>query len=131
MSVIKEFQEFALKGNAIDLAIGVVIGSAFGKITTSLVEDIINPIIGFLFGNIDFSDKVLQLSEAVSIKYGSLITVIINFILVGFALFILVKQINILKKKLKQEEEKSEHTPQPVPEDIALLKEIRDLLKQK
>ncbi len=132
MSMIKEFKKFAIKGNAIDLAVGVVIGAAFGKIVTSLVEDIINPLIGLVAGNIDFSDKVLALSipiEGVSplvLRYGIFITNVINFIIVAFSIFLVIHYIS----KLKEKEEKVPETPK-VSDEVRLLTEIKDLLANK
>ena len=132
MSMIKEFKKFAVKGNAIDLAVGVVIGAAFGKIVTSLVEDIINPLIGLITGNIDFSNKVLALSlplegvEPLVLRYGIFITAVINFVIVAFSIFIVIHYIN----KLKEKEEKNPE-PSKVPEEVKLLSEIRDLLAKK
>lgn len=132
MSMIKEFKKFAIKGNAIDLAVGVVIGAAFGKIVTSLVEDIINPLIGLVAGNIDFSDKVLALSipiEGVSplvLRYGIFITNVINFIIVAFSIFLVIHYIS----KLKEKEEKVPEIPK-VSDEVKLLTEIKDLLANK
>lgn len=103
--MIKEFKEFAIKGNMIDLAVGVVIGSAFGKIVSSLVSDIIMPPLGLLMGNVDFSKKVLVLKdgteglEAVTLNYGLFINNCLDFLIIAFAIFIVIKQINKLKKK--------------------------------
>lgn len=132
MSMIKEFKKFAIKGNAIDLAVGVVIGAAFGKIVTSLVEDIINPLIGLVAGNIDFSDKVLALSipiEGVSplvLRYGIFITNVINFIIVAFSIFLVIHYIS----KPKEKEEKVPEIPK-VSDEVKLLTEIKDLLANK
>jgi large conductance mechanosensitive channel len=132
MSMIKEFKKFAVKGNAIDLAVGVVIGAAFGKIVTSLVEDIINPLIGLITGNIDFSNKVLALSlplegiEPLVLRYGIFITAVINFVIVAFSIFIVIHYIN----KLKEKEEKNPE-PSKVSEEVKVLTEIRDLLTNK
>lgn len=129
--VIKEFKEFAVKGNVIDLAVGVVIGGAFGKIVTSLVNDIIMPPVGILLGGTDFSNLSIVIKEAVgeeaavAINYGTFLTTILDFIIIAFAIFIVVKQINRLKRK---EEKKP---PAQTPEDIELLREIRDSLKKK
>ena len=126
---IEEFKKFAVKGNAIDLAVGVVIGGAFGKIVTSLVDDIIMPPLGLLSGNVDFSDKVIILKQAtetsmaISLNYGMFLNTLIQFVLVAFAIFMLVKGIN----KLKQTE--SDQPKQPT-EDVLLLREIRDSLKK-
>jgi large conductance mechanosensitive channel len=130
--MINEFKAFAVKGNAVDLAVGVVIGAAFGKIVSSLVSDIINPIIGILTGGIDLTGKVITLKEAVgdipavTINYGVFITAIIDFVIIAFAIFIVVKQMNKLNKK---EEEKPKEDPKPSKEE-ELLSEIRDLLKK-
>jgi large conductance mechanosensitive channel len=133
--ILSEFQKFAIKGNAIDLAVGVVIGTAFGRITNSLVSDIINPIIGFLFGNIDFSENVYVLRKAtettteISLRYGSLVTVIINFILVSFALFLIIKYLHALQERFQSEDDLKKE--QSTPRDITLLTEIRDELRKK
>ena len=121
----KEFKEFAIKGNVVDLAIGVIIGGAFGKIVTSLVNDIIMPLIGFILGGIDFTSLELQVGTAV-VKYGAFIQSVADFLIVAFSIFLLVRSINRMKKK---EEEKPKE-PTPSKEEV-LLTEIRDLLKQK
>jgi large conductance mechanosensitive channel len=135
MSMIKEFKEFAMRGNVIDMAMGIVIGGAFGKIVTSLVNDVIMPPIGWLTGGVDFSrlkwvikpaddsDPVHKVAE-VEINYGSFINTIITFIIIAFAIFILVKAINRVHKK-------EEAAPAAPPADVALLTEIRDLLRDK
>jgi large conductance mechanosensitive channel len=126
MGMMKEFKEFALKGNVIDLAVGVVIGAAFGKIVGTLVEKIIMPVVGFLTGGIDFStyDIALGSTEApVQIGVGTFATEVINFLIIAFAIFMAVKAINTMKKK-------EEAAPQATPEDILLLREIRDSLKR-
>ncbi len=105
MSVMKEFQEFAVKGNAVDMAVGIVIGAAFGNIVNSMVNDIIMPPIGYLIGGVDFSNLVVVLKEAVgetpavTIKYGMFINKIINFLVVAFSMFMVVKAMNRLSKK--------------------------------
>lgn len=130
MNTFQEFKKFALKGNAIDLAVGVVIGAAFSGIVNSLVQDIINPPLGLVTGNIDFRDKVIVLkaategAAAVTLNYGAFITALINFVIVAFAIFIIVKQINRLKDK---EEAKPAET-KAVSDEVKLLTEIRDLL---
>jgi large conductance mechanosensitive channel len=98
MGMLKEFKEFAIKGNAIDMAVGLVIGAAFGKIVTSLVNDIIMPPIGLLLGKVDFSSLAIQLNEKTAIKYGLFINNFIDFVIVAFAIFMVIKQINRLKK---------------------------------
>ncbi len=133
MGVIKEFKEFAIKGNVVDLAVGVVIGAAFGKIVTSFVEDIIMPPIGYLTGGIDFSKMKAILREAdeankiaeVSVKYGNFINNIIQFLIIAFAVFMMVKLINSLRRK---EEAVPTVAPAPTP-DQQLLMEIRDAIK--
>ena len=137
--MIKEFKEFALKGNVVDLAIGVIIGAAFGKIVESLVGDIIMPLIGAI-GSVDFSNYFIGLNSAVTspvladakkqgavLAYGSFITIAVNFMIIAFVLFMVVKGINRLKRK----EEAKPAEPTPPAQDVVLLGEIRDLLKQK
>ncbi|SEW14077.1 large-conductance mechanosensitive channel protein MscL [Luteibacter sp. 329MFSha] len=129
MSFVAEFKKFALRGNVIDLAVGVVIGAAFGKIVTSLVDNIIMPPIGWLIGGIDFSDWKWVLRPAsegvkeVAVQYGIFINVLIQFIIIAFAIFVVVKAINRLTRR-------EEAAPAAPPADVALLTEIRDLLKQ-
>ena len=135
MSMLKEFREFAMRGNVIDLAVGVVIGGAFGKIVTSLVDQIVMPPIGALTGGIDFSDMKWVLKPAdnsnpahkiaeVAIGYGAFINTLIQFIIIAFAIFLLVKGINRLTRR-------QEAAPAPPAPDVVLLTEIRDLLKSK
>jgi len=141
-SFAKEFKEFAVKGNVIDLAVGVIIGGAFGKIVESLVGDLIMPVVGRIFGGLDFSNYFLPLKEVppgvamtlAEVKkagvpvfaYGSFITIAINFLIMALIIFIMVKQIN----RLKREEPAAPAVPPPPPEDIVLLREIRDSLKK-
>ena len=133
MKILKEFQQFAMRGNVIDMAVGIIIGSAFGKIISSLVEDIIMPPIGYLMGGMDFSNLKIILKEAtdkapiLAIKYGVFINVIINFTIVAFAMFMLIRAMNTLKKK---EEVAPSAPPKPSNQEL-LLAEIRDLLKKK
>lgn len=135
MSIVKEFKEFAVRGNVIDLAVGVIIGAAFGKIVTSLVDDIIMPPIGYLTGGIDFADKVLILKEGdaankiaeVSVKYGQFLNTLIQFLIVAFCIFLIVKAINSLKRK----EEVAPTVPAPPSKEEVLLTQIRDILKEK
>ena len=133
MSMLKEFKEFAMRGNVIDLAVGVVIGGAFGKIVTSLVDQIIMPPIGMLTGVIDFSQMKWVLKPAdntdpahkiaeVAIGYGTFINTLIQFLIIAFAIFLVVKAINKLTRR-------EEAAPAPPPADVVLLTEIRDLLK--
>lgn len=125
MSMMKEFKEFAMRGNVIDLAVGVVIGGAFGAIVSSLVNDILMPLLGVITGGHDVSSLVVKVGEA-EIKYGMFLQAIINFVLIAFALFIFIKAINNMKKK---QEEAPAPAPEP-PKTEVLLEEIRDLLKK-
>jgi large conductance mechanosensitive channel len=122
--MIKEFREFVLRGNVIDLAVAVVMGGAFGAIITSLVNDIIMPIIGVLMGGVDFSSLSVMVGDA-TIAYGKFIQACVNFILIALALFFVIKSINAVQRKPK------ETAPAAPPEDIVLLREIRDALKQR
>ena len=140
MSFMSEFKEFAVKGNAVDLAIGVIIGAAFGKIVSSIVEDLVMPIIGAIFGGFDFSNLFIALREVPPdvamtladvkkagipvLAYGNFLTILLNFLILAFIVFILVKQLNRLKK------EAPPAAPAAPPEDIVLLREIRDSLKK-
>jgi len=131
MKIIKEFKEFAVKGSVIDLAVGVIIGGAFGKITASLVNDLIMPPISFITGGINFKDLKIVLTRAVdgsptvSWNYGNFIQITIEFLIIAFAIFMLIKVINNLKRKEK------EQAPAPAtPKQELLLIEIRDLLKK-
>jgi large conductance mechanosensitive channel len=139
MSFLQEFKEFAMRGNVVDLAVGVVIGGAFGKIVTSLVQDVIMPPLGALMGGVDFKQLFINLSsqsfatlaEAEKagvplIKYGAFIQSIVDFTIIALAIFVAVKAIN----KLKRQEEAAPAEPPPTPEDIVLLREIRDALKK-
>jgi large conductance mechanosensitive channel len=132
MGMMKEFKEFAMRGNVVDMAVGIVIGAAFGKIVKSLVTDVIMPPIGVLLGGVDFAEmgfvvkEATDAAEAVIIKYGLFINTIIEFIIVAFAIFMVIKGMNSLKKK---EEEKPAAPPAPSKEET-LLGEIRDLLKK-
>ncbi len=131
VSAIGEFKEFTMRGNVVDMAVGIIIGAAFGKIVSSMVEDVLMPPLGFLMGGVDFSDKALTLKEAtadsfaVILRYGAFINTVINFVIVAFAIFLLIKGINALKKR---EAAKPTIPPIPTKEEI-LLTEIRDLLK--
>ena len=135
MGFMKEFKEFAMRGSVVDLAVGVVIGGAFGKIVTSLVNDVIMPPIGYLTGGIDFAelkyviepaDEANEIAE-VAVLYGSFINVIIEFLIIAFCIFLVIKGINSLKRK---EEEVPEAPPEPSKEEV-LLPDIRDLLRSK
>ena len=125
--MLKEFKDFAMRGNVVDMAVGIIIGAAFGKIVSSLVSDVIMPPIGMLMGGVSFSDLAIALGEgenAASINYGVFIDTVISFLIVAFAIFMLIKAMNSMKKK---EEEKPAEPPKPSAEE-ALLTEIRDLL---
>jgi len=130
MGFVKEFKEFAMRGNVVDLAIGIIIGGAFGKIVSSFVTDVIMPPIGLLLGNVDFQNLAVPLryaadgSVAVALRYGMFINTIIDFVIIALAIFLVIKGINKLKKK-------EEANPAPTPEDIVLLRDIRDSLKKK
>ncbi len=141
MSMLQEFREFAVKGNVIDLAVGVIIGAAFGKIVDSLVADVIMPMVGSIFGSLDFSNLFFVLGKNPSnlvaladlkkagipvMAYGSFITVAVNFLILAFIIFMLVKQIN----RLKRAEPAAPAAPPATPEDVVLLREIRDSLKK-
>jgi large conductance mechanosensitive channel protein len=129
--MLKEFKEFAFKGNVIDLAVGVIIGGAFGKIVTSLVNDLIMPIIGIILGGINFSDLKLVIRpasngmEEAAIKYGAFIQSVVDFLIIAVCIFLFVKLANTLTRK-KEEEKK----PEKPSADVVLLTEIRDLLKK-
>ncbi|MEG9464230.1 large conductance mechanosensitive channel protein MscL [Bacillus amyloliquefaciens] len=123
-----EFKSFAMRGNIMDLAIGVVIGGAFGKIVTSLVEDIIMPLVGLLLGGLDFSGLAVTFGDA-HIKYGSFIQTIVNFFVISFSIFIVIRTIGKLRRKKEAEEEAEE--AEETDQQTELLTEIRDLLKQR
>lgn len=133
MGMVKEFREFAVKGNVVDMAVGIIIGAAFGKIVSSLVGDVIMPPIGVLIGGVDFSGLAVTVKEAagevpaVVISYGKFIQTVIDFTIIAFAIFMVVKVINSLKRK---EEEAPKAPPAPSNEEV-LLGEIRDLLKER
>lgn len=140
MGMIKEFKEFAVKGNVVDMAVGIIIGGAFGTIVQSMVKDVLMPPIGLLLGGVDFSDLFVVLkgegsfatvaeataAGAVTINYGLFINNVISFLIVAFAVFLLIKGIN----RLKREEAVAPAEPPPTPEDVLLLREIRDSLKK-
>ena len=137
MSMGSEFREFAVKGNVIDLAVGVIIGGAFGKIVDSLVGDLIMPIVGKIFGGLDFSNYFIPLAGQTAttlaearkagavLAYGNFITVALNFVILAFIIFMMVKQVNRLKKA---EPPAPPAPPAPTPEDVLLLRQIRDSL---
>mgnify|MGYP000849015487 CR=1 FL=1 len=140
MGMMQEFKEFAVKGNVVDMAVGIIIGGAFGTIVQSLVKDVLMPPIGLLLGGVDFSGLFLVLkgegefksvadaasAGAVTINYGVFINNVISFVIVAFAVFLLIKGIN----RLKREEKAAPAEPPPTPEDVLLLREIRDSLKK-
>lgn len=129
--MIKEFKTFIARGNVLDLAVGVVVGGAFSKIVTSLVDDIIMPLVGMLIGGLDFSNLSIKVGNA-KIMYGSFIQNIVDFLIVAFCIFLMVKAVNKLTSKVeaKKEKEKKKEEAKKA-EDIILLEEIRDLLKEK
>lgn len=139
MGMMQEFKDFAVKGNAVDLAVGVIIGGAFGKIVDSIVGDLVMPLVSKLVGGLDFSSYYiplagqaagLTLAEAKKagavFAYGNFITILVNFIILAFIIFMMVKQIN----RLKKETPATPAAPAPTPEDIVLLREIRDSLNK-
>ena len=132
MKMMQEFKAFAMRGNVVDMAVGIIIGGAFGKIVSSLVSDVIMPPIGVLLGGVDFSTLSVTIKEAsegveaVTLKYGMFINTVIDFIIIAFAIFMAIKAMNALKKK---EEEKPAAPAEP-PADVKLLTEIRDLLNK-
>jgi large conductance mechanosensitive channel len=131
--MLKEFKDFAVKGNVVDMAIGIIIGGAFGKIVSSFVSDVIMPPIGLLLGGIDFSRFSLVLkrasegTEAVTLNYGTFVNTVVDFLIIALSIFLVIKQLNRLKKK---EEKKEEKKPAEPSEEILLLREIRDSLKK-
>jgi large conductance mechanosensitive channel len=138
MSFTSEFREFAVKGNVMDLAVGVIIGGAFGKIVDSIVGDLIMPLIGKIFGGLDFNNYFIALSGQTAttlveakkagavFAYGSFLTILLNFIILAFIIFLMVKQMN----RLKRESAPPPAPPAPTPEDVLLLREIRDSLRK-
>lgn len=136
MSILKEFKTFAMRGNVIDLAVGIIIGGAFGKIVSSVVNDIIMPPIGLAVGGVDFKELKIVLKEAVgdklavTLNYGNFLQVTFDFMIVAFAVFLLIKGINSLKKKEEKIANAAPVAPPAPPQDIVLLSEIRDLLKR-
>ncbi len=132
MGLVKEFKDFAIKGNAVDMAVGIVIGAAFTGVVGSLVKDVMMPPLGFVTGGVDFADKMIVLKAAdgdkpeVALTYGNFINAVIQFLIVAFALFMVVKAMNTLKRK-----EEAVAAPAAPPADVQLLTEIRDLLAKK
>ena len=142
MSLVKEFKEFAMRGNVVDLAVGIIIGGAFGKIVSSVVADVIMPPIGLLLGGVKFTDLKIMLTDpvidaagvitkqAVSINYGNFIQALVDFLIIAFAIFMMIKAMNSMKKKQEEAPAEDPAPPAPTNEEI-LLAEIRDLLKNK
>ena len=126
--MIKEFKEFISRGNVVDLAVGVIMGSAFGKIVTSLVNDVLMPAIGVVIGGLDFTNLSITIKDS-KIMYGSFIQNVVDFLIVSFCIFMLVKIVNKITHK-KEEEEKAVEEPKK-SDEVVLLEEIRDLLKEK
>jgi len=124
MSIVREFREFAVKGNVMDLAVGVIIGAAFGKIVSSLVEDMVMPVIGVLMGGLDFSTLAVKIGSA-TLKYGKFLQTCLDFLIIAWAIFLLIKLVNRLKREEAQPAPAAEKPRQEV-----LLEEIRDLLKR-
>jgi len=120
MSIVKEFREFAIKGNVMDLAVGVIIGAAFGKIVASLVEDVVMPLIGTLLGGLDFSGLAIKVGTA-TLKYGKFLQTCLDFLIIAWAVFLIVKAVNRLRRS---------EAAAPPPRQEALLEEIRDLLRK-
>lgn len=145
MGFIKEFRDFAMRGNVIDMAVGIIIGAAFGKIVSVLVDKVMMPPLGYIIGGIDFADKKLQLAGAIAevkneageiitkarpevvVYYGEFINAVINFTIVAFALFLVIKAMNEAKKRFEKQQQAA--APPAPPADVQLLTEIRDLLR--
>ena len=136
MSMFQEFKKFALRGNVIDMAVGIIIGGAFGTVVKSLVDDVIMPPIGMLMSDVDFKDlsytlrKATEDAPAVTLNYGAFINNVITFVIVAWAVFLLVKTLNAAETRLHFGEEPPADTPPPPPEDIVLLRQIRDALQK-
>ncbi len=139
-SFLSDFKSFALKGNVIDMAVGVVIGGAFGKIVSSLVSDVIMPPIGLLIGGVDFKDLSITLKEAtdsaaaVTLNYGAFLQTVIDFLIIAFSIFLLIRIVANVIRKVQPAKEETQETPAPAPQpvvsdEVKLLTEIRDLLK--
>lgn len=134
--MLEEFKKFAIKGNVIDMAVGIIIGAAFGKIVSSLVTDIIMPPIGILLGGIDFTNLTItlkeatDLTEAITLNYGIFINTVVDFVIISFSIFMIIKQFNKLNKKEEEIKEIDEKEKKP-NEEILLLREIRDVIKNK
>jgi large conductance mechanosensitive channel len=146
MSLIKEFREFAVRGNVIDMAVGIIIGAAFGKIVSSMVGDVLMPPIGKIVGNVDFSNLFINLSSdkgpfksvaeakeagAATLNYGLFINEVINFVIVAFAVFMMIKAINTLRRRMEKQKEAAPPAPPAPTVDQVLLQEIRDAIRAK
>lgn len=137
MSVLSEFKEFAVKGNVVDMAVGIIVGAAFGKIVSSLVNDVVMPPIGLLLGGVNFSDLAVVLKEAegevaaVSIKYGVFIQTVLDFVIVAFAIFMAIKAMNSLQRAREEEVVPEAAAAPELSAEVKLLAEIRDLLMNK
>ena len=140
--MLNEFKTFIARGNVMDLAVGVIIGAAFSKIVDSVVNDLIMPVVGAIFGGFDFSNYFLPLSSTVTatslaaareqgavIAYGNFITIVINFIILAWIIFLMVKGVNKIRASVERDKVEEQKAPAPPPEDVKLLTEIRDLLK--
>jgi large conductance mechanosensitive channel len=136
MKFVDEFKDFAMKGNVIDMAVGIVIGVAFGRIVSSIVNDILMPPIGVLIGGVNFSDLKFIIKEAsdktsaVTINYGNFIQVVFDFLIIAFSMFIVIKAMNVAKRKREKEAEAEKPAIVEEPKDLELLSEIRDLLRK-
>lgn len=143
MAMLEEFKKFAMKGNVVDLAVGVIIGGAFGKIVDSMVQDVIMPPIGKLFGGLDFASYYLPLNgqayglplaeakkAGAVLAYGNFFTILLNFLILAFVIFQMVRLMNRLRTSFQHEEEAKPVAPPPTPEDVLLLREIRDALNR-
>ncbi len=149
MGLMKEFKEFALKGNVLDLAVAVIVGGAFGKIVSSLIGDVIMPVVGMAMGKVDLSKYKIVMSPGVAevkdgsgnvttaavaevaIRLGTFLNVIVDFVILAFCIFMVVKIFNAAKKRFDKQEAAAPAAPAPTPEDVLLLREIRDALKQR
>jgi large conductance mechanosensitive channel len=146
VALLKEFKDFAVKGNVVDLAVGVIIGGAFGKIVDSLVADVVMPIVGLIVGKLDFSQYFFVLGQVPAgvernlealkkagvpvLAWGHFVTIAVNFVILAFVIFLMVKEINRLRREHQHEAPAPAAEPAPPPEDIVLLREIRDSLKK-
>src|SRR5262245_12050274 len=131
--MFKEFKTFAMRGNVLDMAVGVIIGGAFGKIVTSFVGDVLMPLIGLLLGGVDFTGFKLTLKDAVgdvaavTLNYGAFIQHVVDFLIIAFSIFLLIRGVNAMQRK----QEAAPATPPPPPEDVVLLREIRDAVRSR